>query len=207
MTQQEIIAKTSLPVRQQEPRAPGRDGVRGDPALDPWPCRTPTFLVLVPLGCLYPPWCRWPAGRRGGALRSKGWRTLSHPAIHASVWCIRRCASSTGLQPYSRGWLQQQREERPQRTRQRHLPVEVGRDTAPGQLPANWKRVRGQYGSEAVFGGSYGWSSAGRLHHAHALTHRHRSNAGGGCTQREGNFSRSASQFLLPHVASAPTHR
>ncbi len=35
-------------------------------------------------------------------------------------------------------------------------------DLAAGAL----KKVINEYGNEAVFGGSYGWASAGRFHHA-----------------------------------------
>ncbi len=96
------------------------------------------------------------------------------------------------------GWLQQ-REKSDRSARGSDTFVEVGWDTALGLVAGELKRVRGQYGSEAVFGGSYGWSSAGRLHHARTLTHRFL-NAGGGCTNQEGNFSWGAAQFLLPHV-------
>ena len=33
-------------------------------------------------------------------------------------------------------------------------------------------RVRTEHGAAAVFGGSYGWSSAGRFHHAQSQVHR-----------------------------------
>ena len=34
------------------------------------------------------------------------------------------------------------------------------------------KRVADNFGPQAVFGGSYGWSSAGRFHHAQSQLHR-----------------------------------
>ena len=33
-------------------------------------------------------------------------------------------------------------------------------------------RVRDEHGPGAVFGGSYGWASAGRFHHAQSQVHR-----------------------------------
>jgi biotin/methionine sulfoxide reductase len=60
-------------------------------------------------------------------------------------------------------------------------------------------RVRTRHGATAVFGGSYGWASAGRLHNAMTQTHRFLY-AGGGCTGQVGNYSWGAAQFLLPHV-------
>lgn len=77
--------------------------------------------------------------------------------------------------------------------------VEVGWDEALALVNSELQRVREEHGSEAIFGGSYGWSSAGRLHHARTQTHRFL-NAGGGCTNQAGNYSWGTAQFLLPHV-------
>jgi biotin/methionine sulfoxide reductase len=97
-----------------------------------------------------------------------------------------------------KGWLAQ-RENSDRSARGSDSFVEVSWDTALELVAGELKRVRSQYGSEAVFGGSYGWSSAGRLHHARTLTHRFL-NAGGGCVNQAGNYSWGAAQFLLPHV-------
>lgn len=82
--------------------------------------------------------------------------------------------------------------------------VEVEWDEALALVNAELQRVRTEYGSEAIFGGSYGWSSAGRLHHARTQTHRFL-NAGGGCTNQAGNYSWGTAQFLLPHVIGSYT--
>ena len=42
--------------------------------------------------------------------------------------------------------------------------VEVGWDQALDLLAAELARVRAAHGNEAIFGGSYGWASAGRFH-------------------------------------------
>ena len=97
-----------------------------------------------------------------------------------------------------KGWLAQ-RENSDRSARGSDSYVEVSWDKALELVAGELQRVRGQYGSEAVFGGSYGWSSAGRLHHARTLTHRFL-NAGGGCVNQAGNYSWGAAQFLLPHV-------
>ena len=60
-------------------------------------------------------------------------------------------------------------------------------------------RVRDSHGATAIFGGSYGWSSAGRLHHARTLVRRFLA-LGGGFVDQVGNYSWGAAQFLLPHV-------
>lgn len=77
--------------------------------------------------------------------------------------------------------------------------VETDWDTALALVADEILRVRTERGAEGVFGGSYGWSSAGRLHHARSLTQRFM-NAGGGCVLQAGNYSWGAAQFFLPHV-------
>jgi biotin/methionine sulfoxide reductase len=77
--------------------------------------------------------------------------------------------------------------------------LEVSWDTALDLVASELSRVRGRYRAEAIFGGSYGWSSAGRLHHARSLVRRFLF-LGGGCVDQAGNYSWGAAQFLLPHV-------
>lgn len=77
--------------------------------------------------------------------------------------------------------------------------VEVSWELALKLVAEELARVRSTYGNTAIFGGSYGWSSAGRLHHARTQTQRFL-NAGGGCVAQSGNYSWGAAQFLLPHV-------
>ena len=77
--------------------------------------------------------------------------------------------------------------------------VEVDWEVALDLVASELTRVRAEHGPASVFGGSYGWSSAGRLHHARTLTHRFL-HASGGCTNQLGNYSWGAAQFLLPHV-------
>jgi len=61
------------------------------------------------------------------------------------------------------------------------------------------ERVRTNYGNASIFGGSYGWSSAGRMHHARTLIHRFMG-AIGGCTGQVTNYSYGAAMRLLPHI-------
>ncbi|MBV6305852.1 molybdopterin-dependent oxidoreductase [Candidimonas humi] len=77
--------------------------------------------------------------------------------------------------------------------------VEVDWDTALKLVADELARVRAAHGDTSIFGGSYGWSSAGRLHHARTLTHRYLY-AGGGCVDQAGNYSWGAAQFLLPYI-------
>lgn len=77
--------------------------------------------------------------------------------------------------------------------------VEVSWDRALELVAGELARVRAGHGPEAIYGGSYGWSSAGRFHHARTQVRRFLF-SGGGCTDSDGNYSWGAAQFLLPHV-------
>jgi biotin/methionine sulfoxide reductase len=76
---------------------------------------------------------------------------------------------------------------------------EVSWAAALDLVAAEVRRVRDSFGATAIFGGSYGWSSAGRLHHARTLVRRFLA-LGGGFVDQAGNYSWGAAQFLLPHV-------
>jgi biotin/methionine sulfoxide reductase len=96
------------------------------------------------------------------------------------------------------GWLKDRdRSDRSRRGIERF--VEIGWDEALRLVAGELARVRAEHGASGIFGGSYGWSSAGRLHHARTLVRRFLF-AGGGCVDQVGNYSWGAAQFLLPHV-------
>ena len=77
--------------------------------------------------------------------------------------------------------------------------VEVSWNEALKLTAAELQRVRAERGPSGIFGGSSGWSSAGRFHHARTQVRRFLF-AGGGCTDQVGNYSWGAAQFILPHV-------
>ena len=77
--------------------------------------------------------------------------------------------------------------------------VQVSWDQALTLVAEELARVRSERGPQGIFGGSYGWSSAGRFHHARTQVRRFLF-SGGGCTDSAGNYSWGAAQFLLPHV-------
>lgn len=60
-------------------------------------------------------------------------------------------------------------------------------------------RVKDQHGAKAVFGGSYGWSSAGRFHHAQSQVHRFLNTSIGGYVRSVNSYSAGASGPMLPH--------
>ena len=77
--------------------------------------------------------------------------------------------------------------------------VEVSWDDALGLAAAELDRVRTDHGNRAIYGGSYGWASAGRFHHAQSQLHRFL-NCIGGYTSSVGSYSLGASEVLVPHV-------
>lgn len=92
-----------------------------------------------------------------------------------------------------KGWLAGNRD------REGDEYIEVSWDVALDIVSGELARVREQSGPAGIFGGSYGWSSAGRVHHARSLIRRFLFQ-GGGCVDQVGNYSWGAAQFLLPHV-------
>lgn len=77
------------------------------------------------------------------------------------------------------------------------IPVswEVALDVAADAL----QRVRQEFGNKAIYGGSYGWASAGRFHHANSQVHRFL-NTVGGYTRSVNSYSTSAAEVIMPHV-------
>lgn len=77
--------------------------------------------------------------------------------------------------------------------------VEISWDRAISLASSELSRVHDTFGPQAVFGGSYGWSSAGRFHHAQSQLRRMLSLAGGFTSSRE-TYSHAAAEVLFPHI-------
>ncbi|MEO1224420.1 MAG: molybdopterin-dependent oxidoreductase [Pseudomonadota bacterium] len=77
--------------------------------------------------------------------------------------------------------------------------VPVDWDRALNLVAAEIARVRDTYGHKALFAGSYGWSSAGRFHHARSQVRRF-FGALGGFTNQTGNYSWGAAKIILQEV-------
>ena len=116
------------------------------------------------------------------------------PAMLESPLRIRRPAVRAS---YLRG-----REKADRTNRGREPFVEVGWDEALDLVAAELVRVRSERGSTAILGGSYGWSSAGRFHHARTQLRRFLFTSGG-CTDGVGNYSWGAAQYLLPRIVGS----
>jgi biotin/methionine sulfoxide reductase len=77
--------------------------------------------------------------------------------------------------------------------------VEVSWELAVELAAAELTRVKKDFGNEAIFGGSYGWGSAGRFHHAQSQVHRFL-NCAGGYTSSVNTYSVAAGEVIIPHV-------
>ncbi|MEM7254574.1 MAG: molybdopterin-dependent oxidoreductase [Pseudomonadota bacterium] len=77
--------------------------------------------------------------------------------------------------------------------------VEVTWEKALTLIADELKRVYTAHGSNAIYAGSYGWASAGRLHHAQSQLKRFLGCAGG-FVRSEGNYSYHAALVLMPHI-------
>ncbi|MFC3613167.1 molybdopterin-dependent oxidoreductase [Lutimaribacter marinistellae] len=78
------------------------------------------------------------------------------------------------------------------------LPWDEALDIAAAEID----RIRKTHGNEAIFGGSYGWGSAGRFHHAQSQVHRFL-NVIGGYVASFGSYSTGCAQAIMPHVFGA----
>jgi biotin/methionine sulfoxide reductase len=77
--------------------------------------------------------------------------------------------------------------------------VEVDWETALDLAAGELARVKAAYGNAGIYGGSYGWGSAGRFHHAQSQVHRFL-NSIGGYVRHVQNYSFAAADVILPHV-------
>ena len=77
--------------------------------------------------------------------------------------------------------------------------VGVSWDELTDLLAAELRRVVDTHGNEAIYGGSYGWASAGRFHHAQSQVHRFLKFLGGYTFSRH-SYSLGATGVIMPRV-------
>lgn len=115
----------------------------------------------------------------GQSLKAVRRSRVERPAIRESWF-----RHGPGSNPERRGW---------------EPFVEVDWDVALDMVADELDRVRTQYGNQAIFGGSYGWASAGRFHHALSQIHRFL-NSIGGYTYSVDDYSIAAGHVITPHI-------
>jgi biotin/methionine sulfoxide reductase len=77
--------------------------------------------------------------------------------------------------------------------------VEVAWDEAIEVVAGELGRIKRDFGNRAIFGGSYGWASAGRFHHAQSQIRRFL-NSIGGFVRHKDDYSVGAALVLMPHI-------
>ena len=77
--------------------------------------------------------------------------------------------------------------------------VAVSWDELTELLADELRRIVDTHGNEAIYGGSYGWASAGRFHHAQSQVHRFLKMLGGYTFSRH-SYSLGATGVIMPHV-------
>jgi biotin/methionine sulfoxide reductase len=97
-----------------------------------------------------------------------------------------------------RGWLEKGPGADRRRGSDQYVPLSW--ESALDLLGTELKRVRDDHGLDAIFGGSYGWASAGRFHHAQSQLHRFLNTAVGGYVRSVNSYSSGASSVLVPHI-------
>ncbi|KWX22784.1 molybdopterin oxidoreductase [Mycolicibacterium wolinskyi] len=96
-----------------------------------------------------------------------------------------------------RGWLRDG--PGPSRERGADEYVAVPWDELTELLADELRRVVETHGNEAIYGGSYGWASAGRFHHAQSQVHRFLKMLGGYTSSRH-SYSLGATGVIMPRV-------
>ena len=109
------------------------------------------------------------------------------PAVHHEL----RVANPS----FREGWLKHRDRNRGRGERFIEVPWDEALDLVAEEL----QRVKAEHGNEAIFAGSYGWSSAGRFHHAKTQLQRFM-NCFGGYTGQKHNYSLAAGLAILPHI-------
>jgi biotin/methionine sulfoxide reductase len=96
-----------------------------------------------------------------------------------------------------RGWLE--KGPGPTRSRGDDSFVALSWNEAWDRAASEYQRVIARHGNESIFGGSYGWASAGLFHQSQRQLQRFL-NLIGGFTSSRNSYSIGASLVLLPHV-------
>ena len=141
------------------------------------------------------------------ARSETGLSVLPHPLdqnpspLLANIPAAARHSSRIARPLVRRGWLTNGPSPDPSRGSDDFVAVPW--DEALDLVATELKRVAGAYSPEAIFGGSYGWSSAGRFHHVQSQIHRFLNVAVGGYVRHVNDYSSGAGLVLLPHILAS----
>lgn len=141
---------------------------------------------------------------RSSTGQASGLRALAEDPdpspIGLAMWDAYRSPLRVQRPAVRRSWLREGPGARPE-LRGRDPFVEVEWEHALDLVAGELQRVRELHGNEAIFGGSYGWSSAGRFHHAQSQVHR-LLNMIGGYVRSVDSYSLGAARVLMPHIVA-----
>jgi biotin/methionine sulfoxide reductase len=146
----------------------------------------------------------WVQVKDGRAVGVRPFEKDEHPSPLAQSQVAAVYDKSRVDRPYVRkGFLERGgASDRTQRGAEPFVPVDW--DTALALVSKELSRVKSSFGNASIFAGSYGWSSAGRLHHAKSLLHRFM-NGFGGATVQVDTYSNAAGSVITPHVLGNST--
>ena len=113
-----------------------------------------------------------------------------------------RHPSRIAMPLFRRGWLEDGPGPDDRRGRDDYVAVEW--EAALDLLGGELGRVRDRHGPGAIYGGSYGWASAGRFHHAQSQVHRFLNLALDGYVRSVNSYSNGAGGPLLPGIIAPP---
>lgn len=148
-------------------------------------------------------WGSYRAEGEGATLRLVPLADDPKPSVIGGGWldAVRDGDARIAAPTVRKGWL----ERRDRASRNANSYVEVGWDEALDLAASELKRVSTSFGNGAIYGGSYGWASAGRFHHAQSQLKRFL-NTIGGYVGAVDTYSHAAAEVLLPHVTGM-SHR
>ncbi|HEX2828769.1 MAG TPA: molybdopterin-dependent oxidoreductase [Burkholderiales bacterium] len=143
-------------------------------------------------------WGSFFVSRQGDRLKVRPTPTDPDPSpLLRNIPDAARHAARIAQPVVRRGWLERGPGPDERRGRDDYVPVSWAKalDLAATEL----ERVREKHGCASIYGGSYGWSSAGRFHHALSQVHRFL-NSIGGYTAHIGSYSSGAADIILPRL-------
>jgi biotin/methionine sulfoxide reductase len=143
-------------------------------------------------------WGAFSGRYESGKLEIKPHPDDPHPSpLLGNIAAIADSAARIRRPAIRRGWL----DGKPGHASKRGADdyVEVSWPEAIELVGKELHRIYSEHGPTSVFGGSYGWSSAGRFHHAQSQIHRFL-NVLGGYVKSVNTYSSGAASVIIPHV-------